>query len=49
MRVAIAPCSSASRSRSRAASAALVSVARGFVRPADFPEIVRDAIEADVP
>lgn len=33
----------------RVIRAALASVARGFVRPADFPEIVRDAIEADVP
>jgi hypothetical protein len=33
----------------RVALAALSSVARGFLRPADFAEIVRDALDADVP
>jgi hypothetical protein len=33
----------------RVVRAALRSLGRGFLRPADFPEIVRDALEADVP
>jgi hypothetical protein len=33
----------------RVLRAALGSVSRGFLRPADFPEIIQDAIDAEVP